>query len=178
MSGEAVELVVLASGTVKAIYNERIDLGQLGKLSIRRGSHVEPTEDGQWTADLSPCGGPLLGPFPGRSEALAAEVEWLSDHWLNQPVADPDGDEVAGVRGVPGELYRVRNIVWDTDGHSASVLELPGEVLMQGDPDRFADRLSNRFGWCVISLDVIAIADSVSDAELSSLSHLPLVPLR
>jgi hypothetical protein len=25
---------------------------------------------------------PLLGPFPNRSEALAAEVAWLAEHWL------------------------------------------------------------------------------------------------
>ena len=48
-------------------------------VEIRRASHVEPTADGQWTADLSPIdGGPLLGPFPMRAEALAAEAEWIT----------------------------------------------------------------------------------------------------
>lgn len=28
-----------------------------------------------WWADLTPCGGPVLGPFAKRSEALAAEEE-------------------------------------------------------------------------------------------------------
>jgi len=49
---------------------------------IQRGSHVDPTPDGQWQADLSPTGGPMLGPFPLRSEALAAESQWLEENWL------------------------------------------------------------------------------------------------
>ncbi|EMB17938.1 hypothetical protein RE6C_01332 [Rhodopirellula europaea 6C] len=38
--------------------------------------------NGQWTADLSPVGGPVLGPFALRSEAIEAEIEWLHCHWL------------------------------------------------------------------------------------------------
>jgi hypothetical protein len=52
-------------------------------LSIRRGSHVEPDEHGNWLCDLSPVSGPLLGPFASRSAALAAEVDWLTQHWLS-----------------------------------------------------------------------------------------------
>jgi hypothetical protein len=66
---------------------------------IRRASHVEPTADGKWTADMRPAfldlmteaqrgalGGSegdewwkalTLGPFATRAEALAAEVAWL-----------------------------------------------------------------------------------------------------
>ncbi|WP_207395329.1 hypothetical protein [Bremerella alba] len=55
----------------------------LGKLSISRGSHVEPNEEGQWFADLSPVGGPQLGPFGSRSNALTAEIRWLEEHWLS-----------------------------------------------------------------------------------------------
>ena len=64
-------------GTVTAIYGEQIDLAELGPLTIRRASHVEPTDDGQWTADMGPVGGDVLGPYPRRSDALAAEVAWL-----------------------------------------------------------------------------------------------------
>jgi hypothetical protein len=84
MSGDQVVLVVATSGHVRAIYHERIDLAQLGKLSIRRGSHVEPTHDGRWTADLSPCQGPVLGPFKLRSEAIEAEIAWLTRNWLDR----------------------------------------------------------------------------------------------
>ncbi len=76
------DLLIQVSGTVRCVFGEEIDLGQLGQLSIRRGSHVEPTPDGQWTADLAPVQGPLLGPFPTRTAALNAEVTWLQEHWL------------------------------------------------------------------------------------------------
>jgi len=76
------DLLIQVSGTVRCVFGEEIDLGQLGQLSIRRGSHVEPTPDGQWTADLAPVQGPLLGPFPTRTAALNAEVSWLQEHWL------------------------------------------------------------------------------------------------
>jgi hypothetical protein len=76
------ELVIERSGRARCIYGEEIDLTQLGELSIRRGSHVEPDSQGRWLCDLSPVTGPLLGPFPTRSEALAAEVAWLAEQWL------------------------------------------------------------------------------------------------
>lgn len=76
------DLLIEASGTVRCVFGEAIDLGQLGRLSIRRGSHVEPTLDGRWTADLAPVQGPLLGPFPTRTAALDAEVTWLQENWL------------------------------------------------------------------------------------------------
>ncbi len=76
------ELLIQPCGNARCVYDEAIDLSQLGRPTIQRGSHVEPTPDGQWTADLSPVNGPLLGPFPTRTVALAAEVAWLLDHWL------------------------------------------------------------------------------------------------
>ncbi len=65
------------AGVVRCIYGEAIDLNALGSPAIARASHVEPDEEGRWWADMSPVGGPLLGPFERRSEALAAEVGWL-----------------------------------------------------------------------------------------------------
>jgi hypothetical protein len=76
------ELVVKSTGDATCVYSEAIDLGVLGNVSIRRGSHVEPTPDGRWTADMSPVNGPILGPFAHRSDALDAEVCWLHKHWL------------------------------------------------------------------------------------------------
>jgi hypothetical protein len=76
------QLVIEPSGNATCVYSEAIDLSVLGKVSIRRGSHVEPTPEGQWTADMSPVDGPVLGPFVHRSEALGAEVNWLEEHWL------------------------------------------------------------------------------------------------
>lgn len=78
------KLYISASGDCTAIYDESLDLHALGRPEISRASHVEPTADGQWTADLSPVHGPLLGPFTTRSQALAAEVAWLDECLLNQ----------------------------------------------------------------------------------------------
>ena len=71
------ELVVDAGGDVRCVYGEALDLLELGKLQITRASHVEPDRDGFWWADMGPSGGPVLGPFRSRSEALQAEREWL-----------------------------------------------------------------------------------------------------
>ena len=76
------QLLIEASGHLRCLYDEVLDLAQFGTLSIDRGSHVEPTDDGQWLADLSPVSGPCLGPFATRTEALAAERDWLEVHWL------------------------------------------------------------------------------------------------
>jgi hypothetical protein len=78
------ELVVRPSGEVRCVYDESIDLGALGTLTIRRASHVEPDEHGCWWADLGPVQGPTLGPFVLRSEALNAERFWLQTHWINR----------------------------------------------------------------------------------------------
>ena len=76
------KLLIAPTDGIRCVYGEDVNLHQLGRLSIQRGSHVEPTADGQWTADLSPVNGPLLGPFLSRAEALTAEQVWLLEHWL------------------------------------------------------------------------------------------------
>lgn len=76
------DVVINDAGGIRCIYSESIDLTQLGAATISRASHVEPTADGSWTADMSPVGGPQLGPFLHRSEALKAEVSWLRQHWF------------------------------------------------------------------------------------------------
>ena len=80
------QLVITPVGEVRCLYTESLDLTSLGSVHIQRGSHVEPDLVGQWFADLSPVGGPRLGPFPRRSDALSAEVAWLRDHWLVPPM--------------------------------------------------------------------------------------------
>jgi hypothetical protein len=83
------QLLVECDGSVRCLYDEAIDLSSLGPLSITRASHVQPDATGHWWADLSPVGGPQLGPFDRRSEALDAERFWLEQHWLG-------GDRCAG----------------------------------------------------------------------------------
>lgn len=79
------DLVISPEGEVRCVYDETIDLHVLGTMSIQRASHVEPSPDGRWRADLSPVYGPVLGPFDRRTQALTAERQWLDAHWLNNP---------------------------------------------------------------------------------------------
>lgn len=76
------QLTVDPAGSMRCVYTEAIDLASIGSLSIARASHVEPDDQGRWIADLAPVGGPRLGPFEQRSPALAAEQQWLDEHWL------------------------------------------------------------------------------------------------
>jgi hypothetical protein len=77
-------LVIDPAGHIRCLYSETIELQQLGRLLIRRASHVEPDGEGRWWADLAPVHGPRLGPFPFRTQALSAETAWLEKHWLDR----------------------------------------------------------------------------------------------
>jgi hypothetical protein len=95
-------LLVDVRGQVHCLYAEAIDLSALGELSIRRASHVEPDRHGRWWADLAIIGGPKLGPFGRRSEALQAEAGWIDGYLFqlapasrptNPLATDPAGPE-------------------------------------------------------------------------------------
>jgi hypothetical protein len=78
-----VKLRLRRDGAVSMVYSEGLDLRELGRpVAIRRASHVEPTHAGDWTADMAPVAGPVLGPFANRGEALEAERRWLDVHHL------------------------------------------------------------------------------------------------
>lgn len=83
-------LVIKADGRVRGVFGEEIDLAALGTPKISRASHVEPDAQGRWLADLEPVGGPVLGPFGRRSEALEVEVKWLEANWLIKDDQKPD----------------------------------------------------------------------------------------
>lgn len=80
-------------GSVTFIYDDKLrcllsedgDSVSPESAEIRRASHVEPTADGRWTADMSPVSGPVLGPFDERGQALQAEVDWLITHGVPFP---------------------------------------------------------------------------------------------
>jgi hypothetical protein len=76
------ELVVETRGTLRCMYGEEIDLAAIGRLTIVRGSFVEPDSKGHWITDLSPINGPILGPFMSRSIALAVERSWIEEDIL------------------------------------------------------------------------------------------------
>jgi hypothetical protein len=84
------ELVVDAGGDVRCIYDEALDLRELGKLQITRASHVEPDRNGFWFANMGPVGGPVLGPFQNRTDALGAERWWISLRGLDQKSNHPN----------------------------------------------------------------------------------------
>ena len=74
---------ILPNGDIKFIYSEELrEIVEHGTAHIERVSHVEPNDDAEFTADLSPVGGPTLGPFKLRQDALNAEVEWLESNIL------------------------------------------------------------------------------------------------
>ena len=74
------KLVIDAAGTIEMIYSDDLrDLLKEGRAEIRRVSHVEPDAAGGWSADLALIGGPVLGSFETRAEALAAEVNCLNE---------------------------------------------------------------------------------------------------
>ena len=87
---------VSEGGEVKFLWNDSLaPLLELGEGRIVRASHVEP--DGTlWSADLSPVGGPTLGPFQLRQEALDAERTWLEENDFGKaadPISEKDGNE-------------------------------------------------------------------------------------
>ena len=75
------EVIIHHNGNITTLYDEVLDLRPLGRPSIERASQVEPDHEGRWTAQL--IGGPRLGPFDRRSEAIAAEIAWLEANRLS-----------------------------------------------------------------------------------------------
>lgn len=73
-------IMITPDGTVRHIYSDdfvEMDAALNPERNVTRASHVEPDAEGNWVADMSPVGGPMLGPFIKRAEALACEVNWL-----------------------------------------------------------------------------------------------------
>lgn len=80
-------MIVQPNGEITTLYAEVLDLAALGALKIARASEVEPDDQGDWWAQI--LDGPRLGPFPLRSQALAAEVAWLIEHRLLPAAHEP-----------------------------------------------------------------------------------------
>ena len=88
MNPTSCTLTIRPEGSLIAIYTEALDLVSLGDIQIRRVSHVEPDERGQWWADLSPIHGPILGPYSNRSQALNAEHQYITSRIEHNPDFD------------------------------------------------------------------------------------------
>lgn len=76
------DILVTPDGRLRFVYSDIIAQTVYpiasGVPVVRRASHVEPDGSGRWTVDLSPSGGPILGPFVLRDDALEAERDWLN----------------------------------------------------------------------------------------------------
>jgi hypothetical protein len=73
-------MVILPNGQITFVYADfhAPFIEKVGGAEITRASFVEPCPGG-WYADMSPVSpGVVLGPFRLRSEALAAEEEFLN----------------------------------------------------------------------------------------------------
>lgn len=73
------QFAIAPDGRVTGIYDDGTAefFRESGHVSIARASFVEPDVNGEWTADLAPSGGPVLGPYKLREKALQAERDWL-----------------------------------------------------------------------------------------------------
>jgi hypothetical protein len=70
-------IIIRPNGTAEWVHADELNfLKAASPTSTRRVSDVEPEGD-SWTADMHRIGGPLLGPFLTREEALRAERLWL-----------------------------------------------------------------------------------------------------
>ena len=70
-------------GTITTIYDDaHAALCEEGRATVTRASHVEPHPDGGWTATII-SDGTVLGPFPLRKDALAAEIAYITNKLKN-----------------------------------------------------------------------------------------------
>jgi hypothetical protein len=75
-------LSISSKGDIRGIYTDEFPWRELGKPMVQRASNVEPDHLGLWWADLAVSGGPRIGPFARRADAIAVEVAWLEKHRL------------------------------------------------------------------------------------------------
>ena len=76
-------IAIRPNGVIEFMYDDDLrPLFETGEPKIRRASHVEPTPDGLWQADLSPIGGPVLNATQRREDALRQEAQWIQKEYL------------------------------------------------------------------------------------------------
>jgi hypothetical protein len=92
MNQKSMSIIICVSKTgdrLSFIHNDKLmGLTKHGRSTISRASFVEPSADNKWTADMAPVGGPVLGPFDTRSEALDKEVKWLNENNLGRTTCE------------------------------------------------------------------------------------------
>lgn len=78
-----------AWGGIRRIYNNALDLREIGTLQITRTSHVKPDAKRCWWADMEPVDGPVLGLFRSRGETLRTERQFLAARLHTEPATYP-----------------------------------------------------------------------------------------
>ncbi|MCX6380325.1 MAG: hypothetical protein NT023_12765 [Armatimonadetes bacterium] len=92
-------LEIAPDGTLTFLWDDGLgSLLHLGEGSLQRASHIEP-QGTEWVADLSPVGGPTLGTFPIRNDALIAERGWLQQHGFGRSVSSQTQNERPDTKG-------------------------------------------------------------------------------
>ncbi len=88
------QLRIAPDGVITAIYSDDLAdlLAEASQVTIRRASFVEPHPSGGWFADMAPSGGPVLGRFRLREEALRAEMAWLENKLFEEPPCTCPGE--------------------------------------------------------------------------------------
>lgn len=76
--------LVVKDGTITSVYDDALIalFDDAEQVTTTRASHVEP-DGSEWSADLSPVGGPMLSGFTTRQAALDAEVQYINQHVVN-----------------------------------------------------------------------------------------------
>jgi len=75
--GRDLEITITAEGDVQCLAPDDLDLREIGKLNVRRASHVEFDNARQMFVVTLP-NGTELGAYATRGEGLAAEVAFLN----------------------------------------------------------------------------------------------------
>lgn len=107
------EIFVRPDGSVNHIYEDGFSTAFLGEQTVRRASYVEPVNLALrfwfhvirslvsdksiiakwtrrwpclWQADLSLSGGPVIGPFIKRENAIHAEIRWINAQYARRKI--------------------------------------------------------------------------------------------
>ena len=105
LSDTVVELLITADGSTQYIHSdEAAAFCEELPLRTQRASTIEPDEQGQWWVDLSPVGGPRLGPYAPsqRARAVKDEIEWVRQHVLHLAAEDCTDDTRSQVAAAEG----------------------------------------------------------------------------
>lgn len=84
-------ILIGPDGMLSFVYDDQLQpLMEAGNRSVKRASRVEPTREGEWMVDLDLVGGPQLGPFRLRGEAIQAEMDWLKSRLMNPAMGEAE----------------------------------------------------------------------------------------